>query len=427
MAFVSSPFLFLGKEAVIVFMIVLLRCLTKAQEVQVHLEEEWIMEVEPEALPCPEGSVYLAVEPKEEGNGLCTQSVFATEQNRRREEIAPLPKEEVENVMEWEEEDVATLDFEEDILLEISLMIHLGLNQGSQLSSGLLLLQGLREVHVSFQEYLALDLADEAQIQPDHLSPRTCPQGFETVVEEEAHALIEFSVCPFRQTYPMLLDKHPFLGASNPYSRIPFGDLFVLGPTMVHQMLALCGEMDGRGFQHVLLDQALLSCVPCFPGTVCPTQSLAVSLFLLPQVCPIDTYNNWYGKKNIRSCRACPRLLHAPAVAILQGCHSSPPDDQKNVDNRTFQTAENLQAYTVSIPDTTVASEPLFAEPIGVAQFEALGEAPALKFSDALEEQDHFRTEISQWVAGKMTGILADKNDSVPMAPEIHIIIWAEA
>lgn len=371
--------------------------LLKAQEVHVRLEEEWMIDVAPE---CPRGSAALVLG-NDQQHPLCVHSLFDEEKRRTMTEETRMQMQYVPSVEE------------EATLIDVSLLIHLGLNRRgaqeynmTQISSRLLDLMASAEVHISFQEYFSLDIVSESQMEPDIMSPNTCPQGFETIIVGEDRVLIELSVCPFRQTYAMLLLRHPFLGKAQALSGIPLANYLDALSFISHSHLP-CGLSDAhRGFQHILLDQEFISCVPCFPGAFCPR---AQSLFLTPQLCPIGTYNGWYGKQTTKSCRACPQLPNASAVSIFQGC-----DHNNNNNNNTNGTSLAFFKSPTEREDTLQ----LVANSVRVTR---TPKDSALDLYDAMDRQDSLQASISQWLAATITGVTA-KQDASNL--EIHVIFW---
>lgn len=365
-----------------------------------RLEEEWTLDIAPE---CPQGSEPLSLE----GNDpLCLHSLFDEEERRRT--MTEETRTQMQYVSSAEE------------LIDVSLLIHLGLNRPgaqeynmTQISSRLLDLTASAEVHISFQEYFSLDIGSESQMEPDIMKPNTCPQGFETIIVEEGSALIELSVCPFRQTHATLLSRHPFLGEASsqendqPLSGIPFANYL--------SMQSPCGRWNVvRGFQHILLDQELISCVPCFPGAFCPS-GLSL-IFLAPRLCPLGTYNGWYGKQTIGSCRACPMLLNASEVSIFQGCDrlngaESPPHRANGTNQSVLESPpQQLEASAVQ----------LVADSVRVIETPNAG---AMDVYDALDRQDTLQASISQWLASTTSAVNATQENASKVY-EIHVILW---
>jgi hypothetical protein len=380
-----------------VFLFLLAVDLAWGQEVNVYFKEEFVLDVAPYALEqqhqqCPQGSDPLFIQATDEMASLCSLSLYSEEGTRRVGDNLTSSQDSAEQTLYaldegWTEEEEQHLD--------ISILIHLGLNQGTSAYNLTTLATSImsfaNEVHVSFQEYFSLDVVYAALDQGNNNATSTCPQGYELVSHQDT--ILEYTLCPFPLSYSHLLEEHPALGLLEPSLDVTFADYLQGGAT--------CKKT--HGYQHMLLDQEYLVCVPCFPGFFCP---IVDDVLLAPEACPPGTYNSWYGQTTESSCLPCPLGADFADVSIMNGCSQDmlPPPPHSN----TSFTPVQLFTYNLSIfqdMDLILSAE------------------------EYLEEQEVFQRAVSKWLLDQIahTANVSDIKESPVMAWSediLHIILW---
>lgn len=315
-----------------------------AQELHISFKEEFALDVEPckpgVDCPCPLNTEPMMLSYDDDDN------YYVCSANQKRS---------------IQEEDLPPS--EDQSLLDISVMIHLGLNHVRETD---LALDAYDDyfVDLSFQEYFSLEYA----FADDDTSE--CPQGFQAVMHPELpRVVLQFDVCPLRQTYKDIQAMHPHFLVFAPVNAIPFSLFFSVENYNT--------ESERGGYQHFLLDQEYLAMLPCFPGSYCKGGG---GMFSLPTACPVGTYGIMYGQTD---CSTCP----------FDGTGTEQCPLNSSIEKVLISSEMHLFPHT----------------------------APPQSYSEIFAEQRWLKDTILQWI---MTSLQNSDEKTANNSLEMHILSW---